>query len=86
MSLSEIKRKYRQILEESRDGSGSSDDDDRVVTLYEQMQSVPDLPSQKKKCILTTSNTTSFNKENYKPTPFGEKEILALRERLAQAI
>lgn len=40
MNLDEIRRKYRQILEESQDGSCSSSDDEKVLTLYEQMQSV----------------------------------------------
>jgi hypothetical protein len=40
MNLSEIKRKYKEILESSHEGDCSSSDDDKVLTLYEQMQSV----------------------------------------------
>lgn len=38
MSLSEIKRKYRQILEE--DESACSSEEEKVETIYQKMQKV----------------------------------------------
>jgi hypothetical protein len=40
MSLSEIKRKYRQILEED-ESACSSEEEQKVDTIYQKMQKVP---------------------------------------------
>ena len=77
MNLSDIKKKYRAILEESEESNASSDDE-KVVTIYEQMQAVTPIPLRRKRSICPATNRTSRLPRR---TPRSPKEAWSYSER-----